>query len=88
MPSFVSAGSLHEKRRAPDGLSPRRYRNTLVTAMTALNMIDQLGNGIERMSRSQAKRYLPLPEYDLSEPSEVRLTIREALWTGSTQGSS
>ena len=56
--------------------------------MTALNMIDQLGNGIERMNRSQAKRYLPLPEYDLSEPSEVRLTIREALWTGSTQGSS
>jgi ATP-dependent DNA helicase RecG len=55
---------------------PRRYRNTtLVTAMTELNMIDHLGYGIERMNRSQASRYLPLPEYDLSNPGEVRLTI-------------
>lgn len=55
---------------------PRRYRNTtLVTAMTALNMINRLGYGIERMNRSQARRYLPLPEYDLSDPGEVRLTI-------------
>lgn len=46
---------------------PHRYRNTtLVTAMTELNMIDHLGYGIERMNRSQASRYLPLPEYDLS----------------------
>ena len=27
------------------------------------------------MNRSQARRYLPLPEYDLTDPSEVRLTI-------------
>ena len=55
---------------------PRRYRNTtLVTAMTELNMIDHLGYVIERMNRSQASRYLPLPGYDLSNPSEVRLTI-------------
>lgn len=43
--------------------------------MTELNMIDHLGYGIERMNRSQASRYLPLPEYDLSNPGEVRLTI-------------
>ena len=55
---------------------PHRYRNTtLVTAMTELNMIDHLGYVIERMNRSQASRYLPLPGYDLSNPSEVRLTI-------------
>lgn len=76
---FVSQGSFFEG--APDEYAleahmPRRYRNTtLVTAMTALNMIDHLGYGIERMNRSQAKRYLPLPEYDLTDPAEVRLTI-------------
>jgi ATP-dependent DNA helicase RecG len=53
-----------------------RYRNpTLVQAMTQLNMIDHLGYGIERMNRSQAGRYLPLPDYDLSEPGLVKLTI-------------
>lgn len=38
-------------------------------------MIDRLGYGIERMNISQAKRYLPLPDYDLSGGDEVRLTI-------------
>ncbi len=76
---FVSQGSFFEgtpDEYALEAHMPRRYRNTtLVTAMTALNMIDHLGYGIERMNHSQAKRYLPLPEYDLSDPSEVRLTI-------------
>ena len=43
--------------------------------MTQLNMIDHLGYGIERMNRAQANRYLPLPDYDLDNPSEVKLTI-------------
>lgn len=43
--------------------------------MTQLNMIDHLGYGIERMNRSPAERYLPLPDYDLSEPGLVKLTI-------------
>lgn len=76
---FVSVGSFFEG--APDeyaleGHMPRRYRNpVLVQAMTQLNMIDHLGFGIERMNRSQASRYLPLPDYDLSNPGEVKLTI-------------
>lgn len=76
---FVSVGSFFEG--APDdyavqGHMPRQYRNpSLVLAMTQLGMIDHLGYGIERMNRSQASRYLPLPDYDLSDPGEVRLTI-------------
>lgn len=76
---FVSAGSFFEgdpDEYAIGGRTPRRYRNpTLVRAMTQFNMIDRLGYGIERMNISQAKRYLPLPDYDLSKGDEVRLTI-------------
>lgn len=60
---------LLDKRRA------RRYRNpALVQAMTNMNMIDHVGYGIRRISGSQAKRFLPLPDYALTEDS-VRLTI-------------
>ena len=76
---FTNAGSFYEGKPddyAISGHVPMRYRNpTLVQAMTQLNMIDHLGYGIERMNRSQAERYLPLPDYDLSEPGLVKLTI-------------
>lgn len=55
---------------------PRRYRNAfLVEAMSGLNMIDKMGFGIHDMHMSQAKRYLPMPDYDLSDPATVQLTI-------------
>ncbi len=55
---------------------PRRYRNPfLVQAMVELNMIDTMGYGIRRMHNRQADRYLPLPDYDLSGGSSVKLTI-------------
>lgn len=76
---FTSVGSFFEgvpDEYALEGHMPRSYRNpTLIQAMTQLNMIDHLGYGIERMNRSQANRYLPLPDYDLSDPREVKLTI-------------
>ena len=76
---FVSVGSFFEgdpDDYALNGRIPRQYRNAaLVNAMTNLNMIDHLGYGIERMNRSQRDRYLPLPDYDLSVPGEVRLVI-------------
>lgn len=76
---FTSVGSFFEgvpDEYALEGHMPRSYRNpTLIQAMTRLNMIDHLGYGIERMNRSQANRYLPLPDYDLSDPREVKLTI-------------
>ncbi|MGE4286997.1 MAG: RNA-binding domain-containing protein [Phycisphaerae bacterium] len=56
--------------------TPRKYRNTLLAqAMVELNMIDTMGYGIHRMNSAQAKRYLPLPDYDLSEAKAVRLSI-------------
>ncbi|WP_152349026.1 RNA-binding domain-containing protein [Brevibacterium sp. CFH 10365] len=56
--------------------TPKRYRNPLlVNAMTELNMIDRMGFGIQRINLSQVKRFLPLPDYDLSGPNAVALTI-------------
>lgn len=56
--------------------TPSRYRNSfLVQAMEQLNMIDTMGYGIYRMHLGQAKRYFPLPDYDLNEKGVVRATI-------------
>jgi ATP-dependent DNA helicase RecG len=63
-----------------DQRTPGDYRNpVLVSAMTALNLIDHMGFGIHRIARDQARRFLPLPDYDLSTPGEVRLTILGAV---------
>ncbi len=58
--------------------SPRRYRNRfLVEAMVNLRMIDSMGFGIrEIMWKGQASRYMPLPDYDLSESGHVKLRIQ------------
>lgn len=56
--------------------TPRRYRNSwLVQAMAELNMIDQMGYGIQRIFEAQRRRFFPLPDYDLDDPNAVRLTI-------------
>lgn len=76
---FENAGTFFEGR--PDEYVqtdkvPRRYRNPcLVQTMAELNMIDTMGYGIRRMATSQAGRYLPLPDYDLTEQNMVRLTM-------------
>ena len=55
---------------------PLRYRNPfLAQAVTELNMIDHMGYGILDIYSRQRQRFLPLPDYDLSEPERVRLTI-------------
>ena len=58
--------------------SPRRYRNRfLAEAMVTLRMIDTMGFGIrEVLWKGQASRYLPLPDYDLSEAGHVKLRIQ------------
>ena len=77
--TFDNCGSFFEG--TPDDYvlgdkSPDRYRNPfLVRAMSELYMIDRMGYGIKRMNEVQAKRYLPLPDYDLSNPDKVRLTM-------------
>jgi ATP-dependent DNA helicase RecG len=56
--------------------TPRRYRNPfLAQAMAKLNMIDTMGYGIYSMHIGQARRYFPMPDYDLSEQMAVRLTV-------------
>jgi ATP-dependent DNA helicase RecG len=55
---------------------PQRYRNPfLAQAMAELNMIDRMGFGIHDMYVGQARRYFPMPDYDLSESDTVRMTI-------------
>lgn len=55
---------------------PRRYRNPfLAQAMAELNMIDTMGYGIHDMHARQARRYFPMPDFDLSKAGAVRLTV-------------
>lgn len=82
--SLTNEGSFFEED--PDsyirhgGRTPRRYRNPfLAQAMAELNMIDTMGFGIYRMFTRQAKRYFPLPDFDLSNPAEVTVTLHGAI---------
>jgi ATP-dependent DNA helicase RecG len=60
--------------------TPRRYRNPFLTqSMAELNMIDTMGYGIHEMHLGQARRYFPMPDYDLSEPQVVKLTLYGAV---------
>ncbi|WP_287596809.1 RNA-binding domain-containing protein [Thermomonas sp.] len=76
---FENQGSFFEGK--PDDYvaghkTPHRYRNPfLVQAMVELNMIDTMGYGIRDMYLGQARRYFPMPDYDLSEPGEVKMTL-------------
>lgn len=76
---FENEGSFFEGK--PDDYitghkTPRRYRNpSLVQAMTELNMIDTMGYGIHAMYSGQARRYFPMPDYDLSDPHAVKMTV-------------
>ena len=76
---FENEGSFFEGKPddyVPGTKTPRRYRNPfLAQAMAELNMIDTMGYGIHEMHERQAKRYLPLPDYDLAEACAVKLTI-------------
>ena len=60
---------LHER-------TPERYRNPFLTqAMVSLDMIDTMGMGIRRMFVEQRRRFLPLPEYDLTDSNHVSMVI-------------
>lgn len=52
------------------------YRNPfLADAMVELNLIDTQGGGIKRMFETQRRRSFPLPDYDLSDPGQVSVSI-------------
>lgn len=76
---FTNEGSFFEGKPDEyiDGTKiPRRYRNPFLTsAMAELNMIDTMGYGIRDMYVGQTRRYFPLPDYDLSQPGAVKMTL-------------
>lgn len=52
------------------------YRNPfLADAMVELNLIDTQGGGIKRMFETQRRRSFPLPDYDLSRPQGVAVSL-------------
>ena len=60
------------RQDAPQAL----YRNPfLADAMVELNLIDTQGGGIKRMFETQRRRWFPLPDYDLSVPGQVAVSL-------------
>ena len=60
----------------PGVKTPNMYRNPFLTkAMTELNMIDTIGYGIHSIHIRQARRFFPMPDFDLSEKGVVKVTI-------------
>jgi ATP-dependent DNA helicase RecG len=56
--------------------TPQRYRKRfLAEAMVNVNMIDTMGYGIRRMYLEQRKRFYPLPDFDVSDPDRVVVTV-------------
>ena len=56
--------------------TPEKYRNPFLTqAMVSVHMIDTQGYGIHNMFLRQQKRYLPMPDYDLSDEKSTVLRI-------------
>ncbi len=77
---FQNAGGFYDgtpQAYVLENRTPTRYRNRfLAEAMVNLRMIDTMGFGIrEVMFRGQMKRYLPLPEYESSDPRHVVLHL-------------
>ncbi|MEM7072048.1 MAG: RNA-binding domain-containing protein [Pseudomonadota bacterium] len=76
---FESTGSFfegHPDEYVSEHKTIARYRNLFLTqAMHTLSMIDKVSYGIRDMFEAQRKRYLPLPDYDLSSDSVVKLTV-------------
>jgi len=59
---------------------PEVYRNPfLAEIMVNLNMIDTQGGGIKKMYMTQAKRFFPMPDYDLSDTEKVSVSIGGAI---------
>jgi ATP-dependent DNA helicase RecG len=76
---FQNAGSF-----IPDSIeevirhnSPQDYfRNPfLANAMVNLNMIETVGNGIQKIFAIQRERFFPMPTYDISSETHTKVTI-------------
>lgn len=80
---FENEGSFYEGKPGDyfsGSKTPRRYRNPfLAQAMAELNMIDTMGYGIHEMYLGQARRFFPMPDYDLSDPQAVCITLHGSI---------
>lgn len=76
---FENAGGFFDGLPSDYALGDRTaksYRNVwLAQAMAELGMIDTMGYGIHDMFEGQRRRFFPLPNYDLSDPEQVKVTI-------------
>jgi ATP-dependent DNA helicase RecG len=58
------------------GYTAPYYRNQLLTeTMKEFNMIDTVQMGIRKVFTTQRNRYFPMPDYDLSTPQKVAVTV-------------
>jgi len=58
------------------GYTAPYYRNQLLAdAMVKFNMIDTVQMGIRKVFNIQRNRYFPMPDYDLSTPQKIAVTI-------------
>ena len=56
------------------------YRNPfLANAMVNLNMIETVGNGIQKIFSIQRERFFPMPTYDISDKTHTKVTIHGEL---------
>ena len=56
--------------------NPPFYRNQLLAeAMVKFNMIDTQSMGIRKVFKIQREKFFPLPDYDLSDKNQVKVTI-------------
>ena len=56
--------------------NPPFYRNQLLAdAMVKFDMIDTATSGIRKVYRIQKEKFFPLPDYDLSSPQQVSVTV-------------
>jgi ATP-dependent DNA helicase RecG len=60
---------------------PQEYfRNPfLANAMVNLNMIETVGNGIQKIFSIQRNRFFPMPTYDISDETHTKVTIHGKL---------
>jgi ATP-dependent DNA helicase RecG len=76
---FESEGSFFDGTPADyygHNRTPNRYRNKYLTdAMRELGLIDRGGFGINDMYTRQKARFLPLPDYELSQPTKVVVRV-------------
>ena len=76
---FESEGSFFDGAPADyygHNRTPNRYRNKYLSdAMRELGLIDRGGFGINDMYSRQKARFLPLPDYELSQPMKVVVRV-------------